>query len=101
MLNLLKACFQIFQGMSFTNTSPLVLPTRGTKPMLGTNPLTLAAPAKNKDSFVLDMATSAVALGKVRSFNNKESCIFSQHYNAYIIVNKSENWKIDMNKELC
>ena len=37
------------------------------QPVLGTNPITLAAPGKNNDSFVLDMATSAVALGKVRS----------------------------------
>lgn len=33
--------------------------------ILGTNPLTLAAPGLGGDSFVLDMATSAVALGKV------------------------------------
>jgi len=52
-------------GMSFTNTSPLVLPTRGRKVTLGTNPITLAAPGKGDDSFVLDMATSAVALGKI------------------------------------
>ena len=32
---------------------------------LGTNPLSVAAPGKNGDSFVLDMATSCVALGKV------------------------------------
>jgi len=35
--------------------------------VLGTNPLSLAAPAKNGDSFVLDMATSACALGKVKT----------------------------------
>lgn len=52
-------------GMSFTNTSPLVVPTRGKECTLGTNPISVAAPAKNGDSFVLDMATSAVALGKV------------------------------------
>ncbi|KAI0220650.1 Delta(1)-pyrroline-2-carboxylate/Delta(1)-piperideine-2-carboxylate reductase [Lamellibrachia satsuma] len=51
--------------MSFTNTSPLQVPTRGKKPVLGTNPLTLAAPARDGDSFVLDMATSGVAVGKV------------------------------------
>ena len=33
--------------------------------MLGTNPLTLAAPGRGNDSFVLDMATSGVAVGKV------------------------------------
>uniref|UniRef100_A0A3Q2QR73 Uncharacterized oxidoreductase YjmC n=1 Tax=Fundulus heteroclitus TaxID=8078 RepID=A0A3Q2QR73_FUNHE len=52
-------------GMSFTNTSPLVVPTRGKERTLGTNPLSVAAPAQHGDSFVLDTATSAVALGKV------------------------------------
>ncbi|KAJ8249086.1 hypothetical protein GJAV_G00231030 [Gymnothorax javanicus] len=52
-------------GMSFTNTSPLVVPTRAKKCTLGTNPISVAAPANDGDSFVLDMATSAVALGKV------------------------------------
>ncbi|XP_075905389.1 putative oxidoreductase YjmC isoform X2 [Nelusetta ayraudi] len=52
-------------GMSFTNTSPLVVPTRGKECTLGTNPISVAAPASGGDSFVLDMATSAVALGKV------------------------------------
>ncbi|KAJ9601526.1 hypothetical protein L9F63_000269, partial [Diploptera punctata] len=52
-------------GMSFTNTSPLMSPTRATMAALGTNPISLAAPAKNGDSFVLDMATTAVAVGKI------------------------------------
>nr|XP_004563910.1 uncharacterized protein LOC101476659 [Maylandia zebra] len=52
-------------GMSFTNTSPLVVPTRAKECTLGTNPISVAAPAKDGDSFVLDMATSAVAIGKV------------------------------------
>ncbi|KAG5839084.1 hypothetical protein ANANG_G00201180 [Anguilla anguilla] len=52
-------------GMSYTNTSPLVMPTRAKECTLGTNPISVAAPAKDGDSFVLDMATSAVALGKV------------------------------------
>ena len=33
---------------------------------LGTNPLSFGAPGKDGDYFMLDMATSAVALGKVR-----------------------------------
>lgn len=52
-------------GMSMTNTSPLVVPTRAKNPALGTNPIALAAPTSGRDPFVLDMATSAVALGKV------------------------------------
>uniref|UniRef100_UPI00398F0041 uncharacterized oxidoreductase YjmC-like isoform X2 n=1 Tax=Pristiophorus japonicus TaxID=55135 RepID=UPI00398F0041 len=54
-----------FIGMSCTNTSPLVVPTRAKECSLGTNPISVAAPALDSDSFVLDMATSAVALGKV------------------------------------
>lgn len=51
--------------MSFTNTSPFLCPTRGKEAALGTNPLSVAAPAKDGDSFVLDMATTTVAVGKV------------------------------------
>ena len=51
--------------MSFTNTSPLVYPTRAKERTFGTNPLSVAAPGKDGDSFVLDMATSSVAFGKV------------------------------------
>ncbi|KAK2708974.1 hypothetical protein QYM36_014562, partial [Artemia franciscana] len=51
-------------GLSFTNTSPLQTPTRAKAAALGTNPLTVAAPAKNGETFFLDMATTAVALGK-------------------------------------
>lgn len=53
--------------MAFTNTSPLVFPNRGKQAGLGTNPLSVVANSKNDDSFQLDMATSAVALGKVSS----------------------------------
>uniref|UniRef100_A0A1I8I057 Malate dehydrogenase n=3 Tax=Macrostomum lignano TaxID=282301 RepID=A0A1I8I057_9PLAT len=51
-------------GMAFTNASPLLVPTRAVNPALGTNPISLAAP-NGQEPFVLDMATSAVALGKV------------------------------------
>jgi len=53
-------------GMSYTNTSPVVFPTRSAKVALGTNPIAVAAPSNNPDDpFVLDMATSTVALGKI------------------------------------
>ncbi|XP_041132712.1 uncharacterized oxidoreductase YjmC-like isoform X2 [Polyodon spathula] len=61
----MQALEQDMIGMSYTNTSPLVVPTRARECTLGTNPISVAAPATNGDSFVLDMATSAVALGKV------------------------------------
>jgi len=42
---------------------------------LGTNPLTLAAPGLNGDQFILDMATTAVALGKLEIQWRKEEPI--------------------------
>jgi len=61
----IRAMEQGMIGMAFTNTSPLMVPTRAKQPALGTNPIACAAPANNGDSFVLDMATTAVALGKI------------------------------------
>ncbi|XP_065320295.1 uncharacterized oxidoreductase YjmC-like [Gordionus sp. m RMFG-2023] len=52
-------------GMAFTNTSPLQVPTRAKKTILGTNPIAMTAPAKGDDYFCLDMATSTAAVGKV------------------------------------
>lgn len=62
-------------GMSFTNTSPFMTPTRGIKAALGTNPLALGAPGKDGDSFVLDMATTAVAVGKIEIQRRKNAPI--------------------------
>jgi LDH2 family malate/lactate/ureidoglycolate dehydrogenase len=53
-------------GISMTNAPwPATVPTFGRKPMLGTNPLSVAAPAGREHPFVLDMATSTVAIGKL------------------------------------
>jgi len=52
-------------GIAMTNASPKVVPTYGRDAFLGTNPIAVAAPAGNARPFVLDMATSAVSLGKV------------------------------------
>ena len=56
-------------GISMTNAGPRVLPTFGSQPMVGTNPISVAAPTKTRTPFVLDMATSVVAVGK---FENAE-----------------------------
>jgi LDH2 family malate/lactate/ureidoglycolate dehydrogenase len=42
-----------------------VVPTFGRDPLLGTNPIALAAPAARNPPFLLDMATSAASLGKL------------------------------------
>jgi LDH2 family malate/lactate/ureidoglycolate dehydrogenase len=53
-------------GLSMTNAPwPATVPTFGRKPLLGTNPLSVAAPAGREYPFVLDMATSTVAIGKL------------------------------------
>lgn len=52
-------------GFTCTNTSPLMAPTRSARAGLGTNPLSLGMAGSNNEEFVLDMATTAVALGKI------------------------------------
>ncbi|XP_029175934.1 uncharacterized protein LOC114944266 [Nylanderia fulva] len=52
-------------GFNCTNTSPIMAPTRGMKAGLGTNPLSLGMSTGDGDEFLLDMATTAVALGKI------------------------------------
>ncbi|XP_057320353.1 uncharacterized oxidoreductase YjmC [Microplitis mediator] len=61
-------------GFSCTNSSPLMVPTRATAAALGTNPLSIGMRGHN-DEFVLDMATTAVALGKIEVALNKEQSI--------------------------
>ena len=52
-------------GIASTNAGRLTAPTGGRAVMLGTNPFAYALPGENGDAFVLDMATTTVALGKL------------------------------------
>ena len=53
-------------GIGLTNASAVVSPPGGTKPVLGTNPIAMAIPAKNGGvKFQFDQSTSAIALGKI------------------------------------
>lgn len=53
-------------GISLTNNAGVaILPTGGIEPMFSTNPISVAVPSKNDIPFVLDMATSVVAYGKI------------------------------------
>ena len=52
-------------GVAMTNASPLVVPFGGRQPMLGTNPIAYAIPCGDEPAVVVDMATSAVAYGKI------------------------------------
>lgn len=55
-----------FVGLATTSAVSLaIVPTFGCEPMFGTNPLAFAAPAGRHPAFLLDMATSTVAIGKI------------------------------------
>ena len=51
-------------GVSMTNSLPVVVPTYGREPMMGTNPIAVSIPAYPLD-FTYDCATSVVSFGKV------------------------------------
>lgn len=60
-------------GISMTNSQPFVAPTYGKSAVLGTNPISIAVPASNRYPYVLDMATSAVAYGKIQIYDKKKA----------------------------
>lgn len=62
-------------GMATTNAAVLVVPTFGRDAMLGTNPISVAAPAGQQWPFVLDMATSTVPRGKLEVYDRMEKPI--------------------------
>jgi LDH2 family malate/lactate/ureidoglycolate dehydrogenase len=56
-------------GMAMTHApGSAIVPTFGRDAVLGTNPIAFSAPAKLNQPFALDMATSTVALNKVRNY---------------------------------
>jgi L-2-hydroxycarboxylate dehydrogenase (NAD+) len=59
-------------GVSMTNAAPLVVPTFGSTAILGTNPISLTAPAEKEKPFVLDMATSVVPRGKLEVYDRQK-----------------------------
>jgi LDH2 family malate/lactate/ureidoglycolate dehydrogenase len=52
-------------GLSVTNAHPSIAPTFGVKPMLGTNPIAVAAPTDEAFPFMFDAATSIAPRGKI------------------------------------
>ena len=60
-----------FIGMSFTNTRICSVVTYGKERILGTNPICFAIPSAGKTPFVLDMATTTTAHGKVEVYERR------------------------------
>ncbi|MBX2967340.1 MAG: Ldh family oxidoreductase [Cyclobacteriaceae bacterium] len=58
-------------GWAMTNASPLVAPTFSVERLLGTNPISVAIPADKEPPFVLDMATTTAANGKLEILQRK------------------------------
>ncbi|RSK55306.1 Ldh family oxidoreductase [Bacillus canaveralius] len=61
----LKAIEQDMILLVMSNASQTMPPTGGIRPFIGTNPLSIGVPAGKQLPFILDMATSVVARGKL------------------------------------
>ena len=61
----MMAVAQDMLGIAITNAAPSMRPLHGSLPRLGTNPIAFGAPAGRERPFLLDMATTTVANGKI------------------------------------
>jgi LDH2 family malate/lactate/ureidoglycolate dehydrogenase len=52
-------------GLALCNASPSVAPWQGREKRLGTNPISMSVPGENARPWLLDMATTTVAMGKI------------------------------------
>ena len=55
-------------GFTICNTSPMVVPTYSRDALIGTNPISIAFPAKKHRAIVIDMATSTVPRGRLENY---------------------------------
>jgi LDH2 family malate/lactate/ureidoglycolate dehydrogenase len=67
-----KAVRRNMIGLAFTNTRTCGIPTFGRERVLGTNPICAAIPCGGGGSFMLDMATTTVAHGKVEVYDRRK-----------------------------
>ena len=61
----LKASENDMMGIASTSTSSMMVPTRGKRPYLGTNPISFSFPCEGESPVSLDMATTQVAWNRV------------------------------------
>lgn len=67
-----KATQEDMIGMAFTNTRKCGIATGGRERMLGTNPIAVAIPRAGRNPFMLDMATTTVAHGKIEVYDRRD-----------------------------
>jgi LDH2 family malate/lactate/ureidoglycolate dehydrogenase len=73
-----KAAGRNMIGLAFTNTRGCGIPTFGRERVLGTNPICVAIPCGTGDkprAFMLDMATTTVAHGKVEVYDRRKQAM--------------------------
>jgi LDH2 family malate/lactate/ureidoglycolate dehydrogenase len=68
----LMAAREGMMGLALTNARPVIAPTFGAEPMLGTNPIAFAAPSDAGFPFCFDGATSTVSRGKIEVHDRAE-----------------------------
>lgn len=71
----LKACERGLVLISGTNASTTIAPWGGREARLGNNPLSIAAPCPDAPHFILDMAMSVAARGKIRKARDEGAAI--------------------------
>ncbi|QQK79331.1 Ldh family oxidoreductase [Salicibibacter cibi] len=73
-LYVMQAMREGFISMAYTNSSPAIPPWGGRTAYLGANPFAAAVPGGNESPYVLDMAMTVIARGKIRlAATNNES----------------------------
>jgi LDH2 family malate/lactate/ureidoglycolate dehydrogenase len=65
-LYVMQAIEKGYIALAYTNSSPAIPPWGGREPFLGSSPFAAGLPAKDRSPYLLDMAMSVVARGKVR-----------------------------------
>lgn len=73
-------------GISLCQSDPMAVPFGGAEAYYGTNPIAFAAPGKNGEHIIFDMATTVQAWGKILDARSKNKPI-------------SEGWAVDSNGE--
>ena len=85
-----------FIGFATCNSGAFVVPFGGKRPLHGTSPISLAAPRKGGDPFLLDMATSSVPWNKVMRYRTEGLAL-----PADVALDEDGRYTTDPNAAVC